>query len=129
MAIPSTGGNYYYELQMYATDTGVLADYLKTPFYGNAKAVTPFQPHAIQYSYKIHPKLAALFKLPEEFDTEEQFIEVYATQNNVETLLQSQLVKGTDISAEGVELLLNDLALLIEEPHKLVVSKVGDTFS
>ena len=58
------------KIVLFEKDTGVLGDYLKTPFYGNAKAVTPFQPTQASYSYKIHPKLASLFKLPEEFDTE-----------------------------------------------------------
>src|SRR3981189_246427 len=129
LTIPLVGGNFYYELKMFASDAGVLADYLKSPFYGNAKAVTPFQPQAIQYSYKIHTKLATLFKLDEEFDTEEQIIEVFATQNNVETLMHSQLVKGSDITAEGVERLLQDLAATIEEPHKLKVTREGEVFS
>src|SRR3981189_3334293 len=43
--------------------------------------------------------------------------------------MHSQLVKGGNITAEGVERLLKDLAATIEEPHKLVVSRVEEVFS
>ena len=94
--IPKGSGNgaFPFKINFFEKDTGILADYLKIPFYGTAKAVTTFQPNTESYSYKIHPKLATLFKLPEEFDTEEQSVEVFATQNNVETLLHKRVLVG-----------------------------------
>src|SRR3977135_3431635 len=70
------GGIFFYT-KLFEHDTDALEDYATTPFYGNVKAVTAFQVGQDSHSYKIHPKLAEIFHLPEEFDTEEQNVEVF----------------------------------------------------
>jgi hypothetical protein len=105
-------------------DQSKLADYLVAPFVHDGKNAYPLHPRS-QYSYKLSPKLATLYGLPEEFDSQLQLIKVYVKNlKGVEALHREIQILEKDMNAAGIERLLNNANIPV--PHKLTVTRVDD---
>jgi hypothetical protein len=125
ISVGASDNNFLTKIWYKETDAqSKLQDFLVEPFVHDGKQAYPMHRRQ-QYSYKLSPKLAALYGLPEEFDSQLQLIKVFIKNaKGVEALHRQLLMYEKDVSTAGIAKLLNDID--IPTPHKLTATRVSD---
>src|SRR5271167_2212325 len=117
-------------LKLFTDTTEQLNTYVDPPFYGNSKSVSIIVDDANSMPLcKIHSHIARLFKMEQEFEIVKQYVDVFTTVNDVETLYKSYPVSSAQATTDDVVTYLNYIGKDLQAPHKLTCTRESAKFT